>query len=161
MAVTPTQFRTNFPAFADEDVYTPGQVQFWLDMAALMMDTVQWLTYFDLGSQLFAAHMLSLEFNAQTSAAFGANPGSVVGPQSAGAVDKVSYARDNSAAMLKDAGHWNLSVYGLRWKWLANMIGAKPIQVGVPPGGSNYYGVNGASGAWNGPWYANVPNPSD
>ena len=134
MAVTPISFRVAFPEFASTTTYPDGEVQFWINLAALLHDAARWDTLLDYGIMLFVAHNLSLEYNAKKAAATGQNPGQVMGPLSSGTVDKVSYSRNTAQVMDPKNGHWNLSIYGLRYIQLVNMIGAGPIQVGTGAG---------------------------
>lgn len=147
MNTTPVILRGNFPAFASNVEYPDPVINFWITYAAMFMDPNRWGAALDVGIQLFVCHNLSLEFNANHAAARGQNPGFVVGPVTAGSVDKVSYSRDPSAAFDPKAGHWNLSIYGLRYWKLMQMMGAGPVQVGIPsPNDISMY-----QGAWYGP----------
>lgn len=145
-AITPTAFRANFPEFTSTVTYPDTEVQFWLDIGLLLLNAARWGTLLDFGLQLFVAHNLSLQFNAVRAGTAGQNPGFVVGPTTSGRVDKVAYQRDPGAAMNPKNGHWNLSIYGLRYIALVNMVGAGPVQVGVPLAAGACY-----PGAWPGP----------
>lgn len=131
MTTTPLILRGNFPAFQNQTEYPDAVVNFWITYATLFLDPNRWGNAFDVGLQLFVCHNLSLEFNANHAAKRGQNPGFVIGPVTAGSVDKVSYSRDPSAAFDPAAGHWNLSIYGLRYWRLVMMMGAGPVHVGV------------------------------
>lgn len=148
MTVTAASFRGSFPAFSNNTTYTDPQINFWIAFALQFSNVARWGTALDYGVMLFVAHNLSLEFNSNAAAKKGQNPGFVTGPVTAASVDKVSYSRDPSAAMDPKAGHWNLSTYGLRYWRLINMIGAGPLQIGVPsvPELAQY------PGAWPGPY---------
>lgn len=146
MAVTSATFREAFPVFANPAIYPPATVEFWLGLGAKLLNAERWGDLYDYGLQLFAAHNLSLDYaNVQAGMGAGA-PGQITGPVTSANVDKVGYSRDPGAAMDPKNGHWNLSTYGLRYIRLVNMVGAGPIQVGVPAGASNY----GWSEAWPG-----------
>jgi hypothetical protein len=150
MTVTAASFRGAFPAFANMATYTDPQVNFWITFALHFLNADRWADTIDYGVMLFVAHNLSLEFNANQSAKRGQNPGFVTGPVTSGSVDKVSYSRDVTSAMEDKAGHWNLSVYGLRYIRLAKMMGAGPVQVGAPsPNDPAQWYYNGA---WPGPY---------
>jgi hypothetical protein len=149
-SVTIVKFRTDFPEFTANPPYTDPSIQFYLDLADLLVGP-RWKTLATFGIELFVAHNLCLEFDAWYAANKGQNPGRVVGQQTGGTVDKVSYTRA-SFAMDPKNGHWSLTTYGLRYIRLVQMVGAGPVQVGV--------GCGGGPGAWPGPWYANFPNPS-
>lgn len=136
MAVTPATFRQAFPAFASATIYPDAQIQFWIDLGNKLQSAERWGNLFDTGIQLFTAHNLVLEYQSNKAGALGQKPGQIEGAVTSGSVDKVSYSRDAASAMEDKAGHWNLSVYGLRYIRLARQLGAGPIQVGVPMGGN-------------------------
>jgi hypothetical protein len=114
------------------------EIQFWIDLGKKLINTCRWGDLAAYGLQLFVAHNLALE-NARCGGA-ASTPGMILGPITSAAVDKVSYSRDASAAMDPKNGHWNLTTYGLRYIYLVRMVGAGPLQIGVPPGGSNHAG---------------------
>jgi len=147
MTVTVASFRAAFPEFGGPTTttYPDPEVQFWLDLSSNLLDAGRWGSLFDYGQQLFVAHNLSMSFNSKTDVAGGQAPGQVKGAVTSASVDKVSYSRDASSVMLPDAGHWNLSTYGLRYRQLVKMIGAGPIQVGM--------GDTVSVSAWQGPRY--------
>lgn len=149
MIVTAPAFRGSFPAFSNMTIYPDPVINFWFGLAEISLDAGRWGNLLPYGLQLFVAHNLSLEYNANAAGKLGANPGFVTGPVTSGSVDKVSYSRDIGAALDPKNGHWNLSVYGLRYIRLVNMIGAGPIQVSPP--GPNELGQSMA-GAWQGPY---------
>lgn len=130
--LTPATFRDQFPVFSSTSTYPDTEIQFWIDLAAKLHSVERWGDLYDYGVSLFVAHNLSLEFSSTSAAAAGQAPGQVVGALSSASVDKVSYSRDASSAMDPKNGHWNLTTYGLRWVKLVRMVGAGPIQVGVP-----------------------------
>jgi Protein of unknown function (DUF4054) len=143
--ITPTDFRGNFPEFADATQYPDPTVSFWIGIAYAMLNPQRWGTMLDFGVQLFVAHNLVFEVVAVAEAGNGAPPGQTVGAVSAKAVDGVSINYDVAAGVETDAGHWNTSNYGTRFIRFARMFGAGPLQVGIgcaPP-------LNGP--AWPGP----------
>lgn len=129
MAVTDATFREHYPEFADQGAYPPSGVSYWLTLAGLLMNADRWGNLIDVGTELFIAHNLVLERQAQKSAATGGVPGLNVGVLSAKAVDKVSASYDTQAGIEKDAGHWNLSTFGVRFIGLVNMVGAGGLQL--------------------------------
>lgn len=136
MTIAASDFQANFPIFKGPS-YTTAGITFWITLGYMLMDPGRWGNILDYGCQLFVAHNLALEAMGTAGAAQGI-PGAIMGPVSSASVDKVAYSRDVQGAMLPDAGHWNLSTYGLRYKQLVKMMGAGPVQVGAPcgPGGS-------------------------
>jgi len=148
MTVTAATFRVNFPAFASTTTFPDSEIDFWISLGVLLHDAGRWGNLLDFGIQLFVAHNLSLEASGATASAGGQAPGQVQGPLTSATVDKVSYSRDPGAAMDPANGHWNLTTYGLRWVRLMRMIGAGPLQVGVPEFDRGLTG-----GAWPGVIY--------
>ena len=150
MTVTVDSFRVSFTEFANKVTYPDGDANFYLTYALLALDPARWGNLLDIGVQLFIAHNLALEFNAKRAAALGQNPGFIVGSVSSGSVDKVSYSRNLTGVMNTKHGHWNLTIYGLRYIRMVGMIGAGPLQVGAPNG-------DPGTGAWPGPIGSIVP----
>lgn len=144
------------PSYSNEDV------QFWLNIAGIMLNQRRWgpsakdvwpalptdlkLTQYDYGCELFVAHNLVLEAQANAAAANGAPPGVTEGPINSKSVDKVSVGYDTQAAIERNAGNWNLTTYGLRFIKLARFLGSGPLQVNTP--GLNPAGYGGQ--AWPG-----------
>jgi len=132
MAVTSTSFRVAFPAFANPVKYPEPMVALWLDATVKLINAAKWGELADLGQQLMAAHYLALESQAVASATGSRMPGASVGILSSKSAQGVSAGYDVSTASEKDAGHWNMTTYGTRYYRLARMMGAGPVQVGVP-----------------------------
>lgn len=149
MTILVADLRANFPEFTSTTTYPDAEINFWLGLGALLISADRWGNAFDYGIQLFVAHNLSLQFDANKAAASGQNPGKVVGTLTSGSVDKVSYSRDSSAAMDSKNGHWNLSTYGLRYIRLVNMMGAGPVYVGQPSAAE----ISMYVGAWPGVYW--------
>lgn len=153
--MTIQQFRQDFPEFLDPGRYPDPAVTFWLTMAGLMLNVSRWVELLDIGTELFIAHNLALEVQAQETAANGGVPGLTTGAVASKSVDKISISYDVSAGIEAGAGHWNLTIYGTRLMKLINMIGAGPIQIGI-----GYYDPMSSQNAWPGVWTGNFPNPS-
>lgn len=131
MTTSAVSFRVAFPAFANPVKYPPAMVDLWLDAAVKLINTAKWGELADLGAYLMTAHYLALE--SQAAATTGARmPGAGVGILSSKSAQGVSASYDISTASEKDAGHWNMTTYGTRYYRLARMMGAGPVQVGVP-----------------------------
>jgi hypothetical protein len=145
MTTTSAVFKGHYPEFVCPDTYPQSQVNYWIDIAYQLLNARRWGRQLDLAAELFVAHNLTLEARAQKEAANGGIPGGTVGPINSKSVDKVSIGYDTSAGIEKDAGHWNLSIYGTRFIRLAKLFGAGPIQIGI--------GVApvGSGGGWSGP----------
>lgn len=162
--ISAADFVADLPEFKDPVAFPPAMVTWWLTFAAKFINQERWglpgaggsaeRTEFDYGQELYAAHQLTLEARAIAEATNGAQPGLAFGMLNSKSVDKVSVGFDTGSVAELDAGHWNLTIYGMRFKRLADTFGAGPIQVGcgwVPP-------FSGP--AWCGPWVYNFPNPS-
>jgi len=147
--LTSQAFRKAFPEFIDPNCYPEHEYAFWASLGLKLMNQCRWGDLLAEGLFLFIAHNLSLEFNAKRQAAKGQQPGQVVGPTTSASVDKVSYSRDASSAMDPKNGHWNLTIYGLRYKWLVNMVGAGPVHVGPAHPGQS---MTAWPGVMTGPW---------
>lgn len=145
MAITPQQFRADFPEFSSTAVYTNSSITFWLGLAYMLLNADRWGGLLDVGAELFAAHNISLEAKNVLEAAGGGIPGANTGPIESKKVDKVEVSYNTGAAMKKDAGHWNLTTYGTRYIYLLDMFGAGPVQVGI--GSVPLFNTN----AWTGP----------
>jgi hypothetical protein len=149
--VTYQQFTSDFPEFAS----TPeSQFNFYLNWASLMLTPLwgqpapagQPLTIYDIGTELFIAHNLSLAAVNQQAAAGGGAPGSKNGIVNSKSVGDVSVGYDTSAGLEPDAGHWNLTTYGTRFIQMLRLIGAGPSQISP-----HYVGPSLNGPAWSGP----------
>lgn len=146
MAVTPASFRAALNAFADNARYSDDEITYWNTLALKLHNADRWGDFIDDGVMFFIAHNLALEDASEQAAMKDQAPGAIQGAVTSVSVDKVSYARDPSAAMEPGAGHWNLTTYGMRWLRLSKMAGAGPLQIGAGPCGPNI-----SSAAWPGP----------
>lgn len=151
--MTPAQFRTDYPEFADTTQYTDSSINYWINVAGLLLNAQRWGNALDLGTELFIAHHIAIETLNQQTAGVGGIPGLSKGAVSAESVDKVSLSYDVNSTIELNAGHWNLTTFGTRFIHLARMMGAGPVQIGAC-GGGLAGSVNG--GAWPGvltpPW---------
>lgn len=127
--MTPTTFRANFPEFASATDYPDAQINFWLGLAEKLLRPERWCDLLDQGLQLYVAHHLAIGRKNQLSAAAGGVPGTVQGPQSSKAVDKVSVSYDTGSGTFKDAGFWNTTTYGLQFWNLILLVGAGGVQL--------------------------------
>lgn len=130
MTVTPASFRVDFPAFTNATIYPDGSVTFWLGVATKLLSgsvsvgATRWADMLDVGIELFTAHQLALEKQANDTAVKGGTPGISSGPVASKGVGPVSIGYDTTAGLELDAGHWNLTVYGTRFINLARMVGS-------------------------------------
>ena len=99
---TVSDFRRDFPQFADPAKYPEAQIQFRLNLAdVLLSENVTGKELFPYFVELFVAHYMTLW-----------------------AVDKVSVSYDTSATLNPDAGFWNNTRYGAEFYQLITMFGA-------------------------------------
>lgn len=156
--LTPTVFRSRFPGFQNPALYPDSQISFYLALAGKMLVADRWGNVLEEGQQLFTAHFLALDQLAMR-AGVGGIAGTAVGVLTGGTVDKVTYSRDVQSIMEDGAGHWGMTTYGLQYLRFARMMGAGPMQVGLPfganAGNSGYLGQGGigqsATAGWPGP----------
>lgn len=154
MKLTPQEFRKAFPAFLNPTCPADHEITFWMELGKKLTGKEIWCDLWEHGVFLFTAHFLALEFNSQKAGKAGNMPGQVIGVVTSGSVDKVSFSRDASAAMDTTAGHWNLTTYGLQYRRLVLMVGAKPMQVspnqmGAPAGGTSMAWPGVIPPTWN------------
>lgn len=117
------KFRTDFPEFADTAKYPDSMVNFWLNLAGVMLNAARWADLLDFGTELFVAHQLVLASRNLKTA------GGSVAPVSSKSVDKVTVSYDTSAVKLDNAGHWAATNYGQQFWQLAMMAGAGGVLV--------------------------------
>ena len=126
MAVTVTQFRSDFPAFSDTTAYPDTQVQFWITFAANLVGA-NWGAAQDQGTELLVAHYL---FVGPTSVAGGGTTGGgVTGPVASKQIKDVSVSYATSVGLEDGAGFFNASEYGRIWWSLRNLFGIGPIHL--------------------------------
>jgi len=128
MSVTAASFRVNYPEFASTTVFPDAGVNYWLTVAALLLNVDRWYDALDLGTELFIAHHLVLEAQAAKTAAVGGVPGVGSGLVASKGVDKVNISYDTTSSIEEGAGHWNLTIYGTRFISLARMFGSGPVR---------------------------------
>jgi hypothetical protein len=129
MTVTVASFRGHFSAFGDAGDYPAPDVDFWILVAAQLVNADRWGGMTDTAIELLVAHHLSLEFMAKREGELGNQPGVPRGMLSNGSVDKASWSYDTSAITEEGGGHYNSTIYGQRFYRLTRLFGAGPVQV--------------------------------
>lgn len=131
MTMTAAQLRKDYSEFQNPTLYPDPIINEWIAFATLMItpSAQRWGSIFDNGVELFTAHYLVLGRRDAAAAAVGGMPGEVKGPANSKSVDKVSVGYDTQAVIELEAGHWNLTTYGLRFIRMSRMIGTGGIQV--------------------------------
>jgi hypothetical protein len=122
-------FRAAFPEFADTARYPDEQLNFWSSIAIAQVNSDRWGAQTDTGVMLYVAHEVTLAAQSQASGVIGGTPGGQSGPVNSKTVGSVSVSYDTAQAAEKDAGHWNLTVYGKQFFHLARIFGAGVIQL--------------------------------
>lgn len=144
--ITAIPFRSDFTEFANTTIFPDSTLNYWLNVAAMMLKPSRWGSMLSVGLELFVAHNAVLEAFAVRGVAAGGLPGLSKGAVSAESVDKGALSYDTASTLELDGGNWNLTVYGSRFLRLARMMGAGPIQIGIG------FDPNPLGGfAWQGP----------
>jgi hypothetical protein len=154
--ITAAIFRSKFLEFADSATFPNSMVDYYIALSGKLINNPErWGDLEDDGKMLFVAHHCVLEAEAMRQALAGGVPGKSTGVISEKHVDKVSVGYDTALGAEAGAGHWNLTIYGIRLMNLYRLIGAGPVQIGI--------GTDPASSlseAWSGPPQYQFPNPS-
>jgi hypothetical protein len=162
--ITVASFRVDFPEFGSTADYPSSGINYYLALSGLLLNRRRFgrpgttvtnppNNMYDMAQELFVAHHVSLEAVAQRAAAAGKVPGTVTGPLSGGSTGPISVSYDTGAVINLEAGHWNSTVYGLRFRELVKMFGAGPVQIGIGGclGAPFFNGVPLNGPAWPGP----------
>ena len=131
-------FRNQFPEFRDSSIWTDEALELWIQIANASLDTNRWRQYYRMGVSLFVAHMLALGKMSELQVQRGGVPGMNMGLVASKSVNGVSISYNNSLAVMQGGGHWNLTSYGLRFLYFAQMVGSGPVQIiGLDAFGTN------------------------
>lgn len=126
---TVSDFRRDFPQFADEMKYPDPIIQFRLNLADTLIDGSAMGDMFPYLAELFVAHYMALYAADKASGAVGGAGGATSGVVASKSVDKVSVSYDNSSTMNADAGFWNFSRYGAEFYQMLMLFGYGGIQL--------------------------------
>lgn len=152
--LTPAQFRTDLPEFSDKNAYQDSTLTYWIAVASFLLNPQRFedpnILY--LAAEMFVAHNMVIEAQAQSTAEVGGWPGISKGAISAESPGAVSVSYDTVSTLEEGAGNFNLTVYGTRFWNLCQMAGAGPVQIG-PSGGcaGTVLGASDGGPAWSGP----------
>lgn len=124
-------FRQSLPEFASTADYPSFHIQLYLRLGKTMLPECRWQDCLDDGLTLYVAHYLVLySRNRSASETVGVDAvGNVVGVETSKSVDGVSVSMDVGSVTFAEAGHWNLTTYGIQLYQLAMMFGAGGIQL--------------------------------
>lgn len=150
MAVTFKTFRQNYPEFENADRFPDGAITYYKTIAGLLLNANRFQDMLDVATELFIAHNISIERRAQDEALRGGQPGVTTGPVTSKSVGPISVSYSVDAGIQLGAGHWNTTIYGLRFAELVSIFGAGPVQVNIGCGPS--YSGPAWYGPWQGPW---------
>ena len=120
MTVAPDSFRISRPEFSSVTDYPDATIAAQIASAELRVKSDVWGDLRDQGIELLVAHNLALSTRARKNVATG-SAGGLVASKS---VDKVSISYDTSMHTYQGAGAFNLTLYGVEFWQLANMMGA-------------------------------------
>lgn len=126
---TVSDFRRDFPQFADEMKYPDPIIQFRLNLADTLIDGSAMGDMFPYLAELFVAHYMALYAADKASGAVGGAGGATSGVVASKSVDKVSVSYDNSSTLNADAGFWNFSRYGAEFYQMLMLFGYGGIQL--------------------------------
>ena len=143
---TDQTFLMAFPEFNNASQYPFPQRQLWFNLALNNLDQARWGDYYEVGLYLFTAHHLSILGGDNKSKA--GRPGQIPFPTGSKSVGSVSVSYDTSILSTlasQGAGFWGLSMYGMRFWQLVQMVGMGGVQIGygpLPPhsSGPGFYG---------------------
>lgn len=166
MSVGYSDFIQDYSEFSNQTRYPQSSVEYWIGIAYVLLTQPLYGTSFwdttpgpfiptgqtvgrsmqDFGVELFTAHNLALEVQADDAASLNAVPGTVGGSLTGRTVNGLTVVYDTAGSLEKDGGHYNLTTYGRRLLRMIKIVGALPIQVGIgcaPNGGANGPGWSG------------------
>jgi hypothetical protein len=148
--VTPGQFRQSFKAFRDPNIYDDFTINMFIGVAGNLLDPNRWDTMLDYGTMLFVAHHLALSALDEATVEAGGIGGGVKGVLNSKSVDKVAAGYDTGAVTIENAGHWNMTRYGIEFFQLAEQFGSGGIQLLPGRGGVGGFGGMGGIGGYSG-----------
>jgi len=161
--ITAASFVADFPEFGNITLFPTSVINYWINFASLLVNpnifggpgdiTAQSPpdNLYDILLELFTAHNLVLEAQAQQTAQAGGLPGLTTGPISTKHVGPVSVSYDVGAGIDPSDAQYNLTIYGTRFINLYKLGGAPGIVAnGFSCPGYGFYPVFGIV-PWSGP----------
>lgn len=123
-------FREAYPEFNDTAKYPDAMISSWAALAQAMVNPCRWRSQTALGVNLYVAHEITLQSQQAQAANAGGSPAGPSGVVNSKTVGSVTVAYDTASAVEKDAGWWNLTLYGRQFIRLARIFGSGPVQLG-------------------------------
>ena len=121
-------FRTIFPEFSSELIYSDARITYWSNLAEDRLNKTRLEKLYWNAVYLYTAHYLVLQQRDIKAAENGEIPGFVMGIASSKSVGSVSVSYSNIAGWA-DLGFWSLTTYGLQLYELMQMYGMGAIQL--------------------------------
>lgn len=128
-------FRAAFPEFGSTVKYPDPLVQLWLTFSSQLVNEARWGDLAPMGMMLATAHRLVIATKNSAAAAQNLAPGAITGALSSKSADGLSASYEVSTVTEEGAGQWNATNYGTQYYQLMRMMGAGPIQSGMPSAG--------------------------
>jgi hypothetical protein len=163
MTISAATFVVDFPEFSNTTLFPTSSINYWINYASLLVNPTIFGgpgnatpssppdNLYDILLELFTAHNLVLEGQAQKDAAAGNIPGLTTGPISSKHVGPISVSYDVGAGIDPDDGQYNLTIYGTRFINLYKLGGAPGfVTHGFGAPGYSFYPVFG-NWPWAGP----------
>lgn len=122
-------FRTAFPEFADNEVYTNDEITFWAELAEMQLRQCIWKNAWIKGVSLYVAHEITLAAQNKKASNSGGVPGTSGGIANTKTVGNATIGYDTVSSAEKDAGWWNLTNYGKQLYHLFRIFGAGAVQL--------------------------------
>lgn len=123
------QFRKDFPEFNDTGRYPDSQITFWSTTAEKLVLECVWKDMWQTAVKLWTAHEITLAAQNDKAANFGGVPGQQGGPINNKTVGTVTIGYDTATGSEKNAGYYNLTVYGKQFYRLMRLFGARCVQL--------------------------------
>ncbi len=121
-------FRTIFPEFSSELIYSDARITYWSNLAEDRLNKTRLEKLYWNAVYLYTAHYLVLQQRDIKAAESGEIPGFVMGIASSKSVGSVSVSYSNIAGWA-DLGFWSLTTYGLQLYELMQHYGMGAIQL--------------------------------
>ena len=122
-------FRTAYPEFSDTGVYPDSLISGWAAVATAMVIPRAWKSQTALGINLYVAHEITLQAQSMNAANVGGTPGNQSGPVNTKTVGSVTVGYDTNQSVEKNAGFFNLTVYGKQFWNLSRLFGMGAVQL--------------------------------
>ena len=129
MATDTCEFKKVFPEFADDNQYSPAQIEYWGSIAELRLNADRWGNLLTHGKYLFVAHNIALSAQAVAAANQGSSVLQSTGLISGKSVGDVSINYDTGASNEEGGGNYNLTRYGRELLRLARIVGIGGAQL--------------------------------